>query len=517
MMRRDVRHAPLELALKQRKFEDAHRLARSLLKTQPDDAEALRLLGAALSGLGKGGDAMVAIRRAIALRPDDPRTHNSLGAALHAIGDREGANAAFARAVEVAPDFVPAWHNLATGLMMQEDNAGALHAIGNLLRLEPGSLRAKIMRTDVLRNTRPGAEVAAEYRCLIDEYPGSGWPWFGYSNLKSVPFTAADVAQMRNLREKIADARERISLTFALAKALEDVGNFEEAYAALSEANAGVRRNVAWNAAGFSHAVAEILGAFPVTQTAPPTQGREAIFIVGLPRSGTTLVEQILCSHTYVVGGGEMDHLAQTILGENRRRGEPLAQWAAKVAGADWERLGSEYLRKTAVRRGAALCVTDKAPENWTYAGAALAMLPRARIINCRRDPVEVGFSCYKQLFSADKQAFSYDIGDIAAYWRDYDRACQRWRELYLGRFLDVRYEDVQANLDSQVRRLLDFCGLEFEPACVRFHENARAVNTVSAAQVREPMRRDTARAHKYGALLDPLRAALGQPRQDAS
>lgn len=505
-------YAPIEQALKRRAYAAARELAQELLRIRADDAEALRLLGAALNGMGRGDEAIAAIRRAVDLRPDDPRTHNSLGAALHAIGDRAGANAAFARATTVQPDFAPGWFNLATGLMMQEDNAATLHAIENILRLEPMSLRAKIMRSDVWRNTRPGNEVAAEYRRLIAEFPNSGWPWFGYSNLKSVPFTDADVACMQTLLPKIADERERTSLTFALAKAMEDAGRYAEAFAALSQANATARKFIPWDAVAFSRAIDEIMQAFPAPNSAPDGRGRAAIFIVGLPRSGTTLIEQILCSHSQVAGGGEMDYLAQAIAGENRRRGTSIAQWAATTNATDWERLGLEYLDNGAMRRGQAMYLTDKTPENWIYAGAALAMLPQARIVNCRRDPVEAGFSCYKQQFSATNQAFSYAIPDIAAYWRDYDRAGRHWREAFPERFLDFRYEDVQEDLEGAVRKLLQFCGLEFEPACLRFHENRRSVNTVSAAQVREPIRRDTARAHKYGALLDPLRSELGMP-----
>jgi tetratricopeptide (TPR) repeat protein len=505
-------YVPIEQALKRRDFAQAAALAQARLRAAPRDAEALRLLGAALSALGRRDDAIAAIRRAIALRPGDARAHNSLGAALHAGGARREAVAAFRRALEIAPDFAPAWQNLATDLMMLEDDEGALHAIGNLLRLQPNSLRAKIMRSDVWRNVRPGAEVAAEYRRIIAAHPDSGWPWFGMSNLKSVPFDADDIERMQVLLPKVTDVRERMSLLFALAKANEDRGRYAQVMEALDCANGIARGLIRWDAAAFGTGIDAVLAAFPSPHHAPDDFGEAAIFIVGLPRSGTTLVEQILSSHSQVAGGGEMEHLERTIARENQRRGKPLAEWAAIADTADWTRLGQTYLDACASRRADAARLTDKTPENWIHAGAALAMLPQARVINCRRDPVEAGLSCYKQLFSGSNQAFSYAISDIGAYWRDYDRATRRWRELFPQRVYDLSYENLQVDTENQVRRLLAFCGLEFEPACLRFHENRRSVNTVSSAQVREPMRRDTARADKYGALLDPLRHELGLP-----
>lgn len=505
-------YAPIEQALKQGDFRSASALARTRVRSAPHDAEAWRLLGAALSSLGKSDESIVAIRRAVALCPNDPRVHNSLGAALHRIGERREAAAAFARAVEIAPDFAPAWQNLATDLTLLEDNDGALRAIENLLRLQPDSLRAKIMRSDVWRNLKPGVEVAEEYRRIIAAHPESGWPWFGLSNLKSVPFEDDDIEQMRRLCMMIGDERERMSLLFALAKAYEDRARFAEAMTVLDEANATARRSIPWDLIGFHASIDRILASFPAPRSAPANLGIQAIFIVGLPRSGTTLIEQILSSHSQVAGGGEMDFLERAIFRESQRREQPLAQWAAVASSDDWERLGREYLRDCGARRGTAAYLTDKTPENWIYAGAALAMLPQARILNCRRDPVEAGFSCYKQLFSGTNQAFSYNINDIAGYWREYDRASRCWRDRFPQRVYELRYEDVQADTESEVRKLLEFCGLSFEPACLRFFENRRSVNTVSAAQVREPIRRDTARAHKYGPLLDPLRAALTMP-----
>jgi len=510
---RDARYAAIEDSLRGRAFEQARIRAQDLLRLAPDDPDALRLLGAALNGAGRHGEGEAAIRRALALRPDDPRMHNSLGAALHASGDRARAIAAFRRATEVAPTFAPSWQNLATLLIEEEDNAGALHALDRLLALQPQLLRARILRSDVLRRTGGGAETAAEYRRIIADHPESAWAWYGLANLKSVPFSSDDIAQMQQLHAASADPRERMALGFALAKALEDDGRYADAFAHLTAANAAARREMPWNAIAFSAAIDAILAAFPAAAAAPPNSGRGAIFIVSLPRSGSTLVEQILSSHSQVAGGGELPCLDDVIQAESRQRGQREAAWTRAATTADWERLGADYLQRTTKWRDPQRSfLTDKTPANWMRAGAALAMLPQARIVNCRRNRLEAGFSCYKQLFTGGSTGFSYAIEDIGAYWRDYDRACRHWQAHFPQRFFDLSYERLQAEPEPTIRALLDFCGLDFEPACLTFHENRRAVSTLSAAQVREPLRRDTARTHKYGGLLDPLRSALGLP-----
>lgn len=501
----------VEQALKQRRFAEAAALAETALQQQPDNAELLRLHGAALSGCGRHDDALASIRRALALRADDPRIHNSLGAALNATGDHEGAAAAFFRVVKIDPGFAPAWFNLATALMTANEDDAAIEALDRVLQLQPNALRARIMRADILRNVQPGEQVAEEYRRIIADHPESGWPWYGLSNLKSVPLDLTDVAQMRRLRASLPpEASDLPALTFALAKALEDCGDPAGSFAMLVEANTSMRRRIPWDAQKFSQGVDAVLDAFANPGHTASGRGSEVIFVVSLPRSGSTLVEQILASHPQVHGGDELPHVEAIIAAENRRRGLPLATWARDASTADWHRLGEDYLARTSRQRLQQPRFTDKTPDNWVYAGALAKMLPGARIVNCRRDPVETGLSCYKQLFPARNQPFSYALEDIGAYWRVYDRACRQWRSMHPGRFNDFSYEDLQRQPETSIRKLIQFCGLDFDPACLRFHETERAVRTISSAQVRQPLRTDTARAARYGSLLDPLRAALG-------
>jgi hypothetical protein len=194
----------------------------------------------------------------------------------------------------------------------------------------------------------------------------------------------------------------------------------------------------------------------------------------------------------------------------NRSVGSPYPTWVHQAQPDDWKRLGDLYLERTAKWRTTRPIFTDKGLSNWGHVGALRAMLPGAHMVNCRRDPLENCLACFRQSF-ATELGFTYDLGEIAAFWRDYDRLMHVWHQRYPGVIHDVVHEELIADPETGIRALLDFCGLPFDPACLRFHEAERNVRTASAAQVRQPIRAGTARASRYGALLDPLRAMLSK------
>jgi hypothetical protein len=236
--------------------------------------------------------------------------------------------------------------------------------------------------------------------------------------------------------------------------------------------------------------------------------GREVVFIVSLPRAGSTLVEQIVAAHPEVEGAGELPDLSIVIDEESRRRGAAFPAWVGEAGTADWRRLGERYLERTARWRTERPRFTDKSLLNVPYVGAAAAMLPGARFVHCRRDPVETALSCYRQWF-AQGQAWSYAIDDIAACVHGHARLAERWQTLLPGAFRAIVHEELAAEPETTVRGLLDFLGLPFDARCLEFHRSTRNVRTASAAQVRQPLRRDTGRADRYGRLLDPMRRAL--------
>jgi tetratricopeptide (TPR) repeat protein len=321
------------------------------------------------------------------------------------------------------------------------------------------------------------------------------------------------IAALRHaLASRPDDALLHNNLGSALAKALEDQDRYADAHRVLEAANALRREQQPWDRAKFGEEVDAILAAFGGPAPAPRDDfGREAIFIVSLPRSGSTLVEQIVAAHPGVEGAGELPDLSIVIDEESRRRGQRFPAWAAAADAADWRRLGERYLERTARWRRRRPRFTDKSLLNVPYVGAAAAMLPGARFVHCRRDPVETALSCYRQWF-AQGQAWSYAIDDIAAFRRGHERLMALWEARLPHALHTVVHETLVAEPETSVRGLLHFLGLTFDPACLAFHRSERSVRTASAAQVRQPLRRDTGRADRYGALLDPLRRALASP-----
>ncbi|HEY8012183.1 MAG TPA: sulfotransferase [Rudaea sp.] len=509
---RDLRE--LELALKRNEFERAVDRAQAILIAAPGHIEATRLLGAGLRGCGRQTEARDLLSALAEREPGNALVHNSMGAVLRALGDIDGARAAFQRACELAPDLPQAWYNYAIVLSMLDETDAALKAIDRMIVLAPGYEQARVVRSEMLRKQGRVEQASAEYRAALARQPYSPWSWFGLSNLRNVPMSEADVEGLQRALEHHREAGDaRTVLLFALAKALDDNERYAEAFAALGKANAYMHHQLDWDAGEFSAWLDAVLDAFsPPPRGSGVRQGREVIFIVSLPRSGSTLVEQILASHPQVAGGGERDDLKNVIEEENLRRGIPMTEWACATTPQEWQRLGQRYLEMTARARQGRAYLADKALANWRLVGPALAMLPDAKVIVCRRDPVETAFSCYRQHFSQHTQDYSYDFHDLAAYWRDFDRACNIWKMLHPGQVYDLVYEDLVADQEGKTRDLLAFCGLDFDPACLRFYMTQRKVENLSSAQVREPLRSDTARAEKYGALLDPLRAALGLP-----
>ncbi|HEV7492073.1 MAG TPA: sulfotransferase [Rhodanobacteraceae bacterium] len=499
------------LALDRRAFEDAERALTPVLSSAPGHPEVLRLAGLIAHRRGAVPQSIGLLRNALSARPNDPLTENALGSALSDSGDIEGAIEYFERACDHAPGFAPAFFNLGQALLSAARVEEARTAVMRGLEIEPGRASARVLLAHSLKASGDVAAAADEYRRAIASDPRHVHAWAGLADLKTVPLTAEEI---RALKQQLSTARwsdeERAVATFALAKALDDGGRHAEAFAAWSTANELRRRQFGWNSGAFSRHVDAIIDAFPAPSADTSIkQGDEIVFIVGLPRSGSTLVEQILSSHSEVEGPGELLDLPTLIGEESQRRGKEFPQWVADATAEEWAALGRRYLERTARWRQRRPRSTDKLPDNWVLIGAALAMLPGARIVNCRRDPVETCWSCFRQLFARGRERYAYGFIDLASYWHDYDRLMRHWHALHSTHVHDVNYEALVEDPDKEIRTLLAFCDLSFESSCVEFHTNPRNVGTASAAQVREPLRGDTAQAPRYGALLEPLRRAL--------
>jgi tetratricopeptide (TPR) repeat protein len=499
-------------ALQRRDLAKARQALSAALALAPQHPEVLRLLGLLHLLAGRPSKAVAALRHALSRNPGDALAWDNLGTALLAANDIEAAVVACRNACAHAPTLAPAWSNLGKALKAQADPVAAADAFRHVLQLAPDHIEARIDYANMLKAAGHIDNAAAEYRAVLQRRPDESRAWLGLGSLHTMPMSDAESARLSVLWERPAvDAYQHAQLGFALARALEDRHEYAQSFMVLTEANRARGSRTAWNRMAFSHGIDAILAA--CDETPPPAEanrGWQVIFIVGLPRSGSTVVEQILSMHPEVDGAGELPDLGAVLQAESARRHRPFPDWVSAATPADWARLGDEYLARTARWRKAGARFTDKALLNWQFIGVIARMLPGARFIDCRRDPLETCLSCWRQWFQ-EGQGFACDFESLAAYWHDYERVLGHWLATWPDRIHRLDHETLLAEPEGTLRALLAFCDLPFDSGCLAFHRNPRVVSSASAAQVREPLRLSTARAQHYGTLLDPLRAALAR------
>jgi tetratricopeptide (TPR) repeat protein len=450
------------------------------------------------------------LRRAVELRADDLALWLLLGTAQANDDDLLQAEASFQRAAACEGKAAD-WLKLSTEFDRQGWYKQALHAVETAWRLDGNAAVALLQRSRCHKALGNAQAAAADCRRLIAMDREIGRAWFALTDLKTVSLSENELHQldMASLRSDLRP-EDRVLLDFALGHGLEEAGEFERALLAFQRANAAVRITTPWHASAFAKRVESIQHAFadvPVAQASP--QGGEVIFLVGMPRSGSTLIEQVLAAHPLVEGASELPYLGQVLDAESRRRGRGFPTWVGEATADDWTRLGQHYLRLSARWRQQKPMATDKLPDNWLYVGAIRAMLPQARVIDCRRDPLETCWSCYKQLFGPGLSAYSYGFDSLAQYWRACETSGDLYAEAHPRHVRIQRYEDLVSDSERQIRQLLAFCGLPFDDACLAFQSAQRAIRTPSALQVRQPMRQASTRAVCYGNALLALRDAL--------
>ncbi|MEO7068433.1 MAG: sulfotransferase [Rhodanobacter sp.] len=501
-------------ALNLRQPDSAQQILQKVLAAAPDLADAQFLTGIACLMRGENTAAVDMLQKAARQRPLDANIQLHLGCALHDSGAMDEALIAMERACNLAPGQAAAWYNWGKALKQQGRLDEASKALLQALSLDPRHVFARINLADICTMRGDITKAVIEYRKVLQQEPDQAEAWHALANLKTEPLTLEDTKQIRQVLHK-ADIKPetRIALGFSLFKALEDQNDYSGAFAALRDANAGKRRLVQWDAAGEQARITAIMEAFRAGVPAPldPALGQEVILVVSLPRSGSTLVEHILASHPQVEGANEIPDLPQVIQEESERRGQPFPEWVSAATAEDWSRLGKDYLARTARWRAKRPRFTDKGLLNWPLVGAALAMLPGAKIINCHRDPLETCFSCYRQLFR-DGMNFSYNLEEMAARYLDYQRLSDYWHERYPVQILDFSYEALLHEPERQIRELLAFCQLPFDAACLTPHQTKREVlSAASAAQVRQPIHSGRLASAPYVELLKVLRNRLGQ------
>ena len=501
-------------ALGQGRLDDAERALTQVLTANPMLADAQYLYGVTCLMGGQAAKAADWLRKAVAQRPADADMQTYLGCALHDAGAFDEALIHLRRACELAPRQATPRYNLGKALKQLDQLRDADKAFRHTLTLDAQHVLARIGVADIATMQGDIPRAVAEYRHVLRQHPGRAEAWHGLANLKTEPLGPADIDPIRRaLRQPNLPSDTRVMLGFSLFRALEDQRDYAGAFAALRQANADKRRQVEWDGTAERAQIDRIMEAFrtPLPALIDPTLGHEVILIASMPRSGSTLVEHILATHPDVEGANEIPDLPDIIEDESRRRGQPFPQWISAATADDWHRLGQDYLTRTARWREQHPRFTDKNVANWPLLGVVRLMLPGAKIIHCHRDPIETCFSCYRHLFRHGVH-YSYDLDEMAEYYRDYERRSAFWLMRHPQHVLDFRYETLVQEPETQIRRLLAFCDLPFDPACLTPHQSKREVlSTASAAQVRKPIRADTAHSAPYLQWLQSLQERLSK------
>jgi tetratricopeptide (TPR) repeat protein len=493
---------------------------RAHLARLPTDVAALRMLAEVAARLRRYPDAQTLLEKCLELSPSFDAARHNYAMVLNRQGNAAAALPQADMLLAKEPRN-PSYRNLKAAVLANlGEYAGSIEVYEAVLKDFPRQPKIWMSYGHSLKTARRQDESIAAYRRAIAMQPTLGEAYWSLANLKTFRFSDADVLALRRaLKRDNLDDEDRLHFEFSLAKALEDAESYEESFLHYATGNA-LRKSLHPHSAEedtrfVRRSKALFTADFFASRTAGGCADRSPIFVVGLPRAGSTLLEQILSSHSLVEGTMELPDLpqmARELAGRDGR--DPEAAFFDAVAAldpAELRALGERYLATTRhYRKTAAPFFVDKLPNNWLYLGLIHLILPNAKIIDARRHPLGCCFSAFKQHF-ARGQNFSYDLVDLGRYYRDYVDLMAHTDAVLPGRVHRVFYESMIDDTETEVRRLLEYCALPFEEQCLRFHENERAVRTASSEQVRRPIFRDGIDHWRhYEPWLRPLKEALG-------
>jgi tetratricopeptide (TPR) repeat protein len=497
----------------------AEDLCRQFLQKVPHHVEGMRLLADIGIRLGVLDDAEFLLESALKLEPDNVRVRMDY---IQALRKRQKFSLALEQArrlLESAPDN-PQFRSLyAIECMQTGDFEAALEQFNRVLQQLPADATTLTSKGHALKTRGDYEAAVSAYRDALASQPQHGEAYYSLANLKVYSFSDDEIHAMR---EQAGNANlshlDHIYLNFALGKAFEDREDFDSAFSYYERGNRLKKTRSRYDAARMSEdlqAQRDVCTAdFFAARAGVGCDAPDPIFIVGLPRAGSTLLEQILSSHSMVDGTLELPNVL-SLSQQLRRRGRSAdysdyPQILGEIPDDEFRAFGEAFIRDTRIHRQDAPLFIDKMPNNFRHIGLIRLMLPNAKIIDARRHPMACCFSGYKQLF-AEGQEFTYDLADVGHYYRDYVSLMDHWDEVLPGFVLRVQHEDVVADLETEVRRMLDYCGLPFEQACVDFHKTERSVRTPSSEQVRQPIYSTGLEQWRhFERWLDPLKEALG-------
>ena len=509
----------VQIALRDQRYEEAQRAISKYIERNGRDAAALMMLAAIPARRGRPAEAAQLLREVVSRVPDLHEAQLALASVLFN-------QSLVAEAISVLDDVLKrdpfnaeAAQQRMRALAATSDYSRARTACEALLRQRAGDPHLWLYYGHLLKASVPGKAVTA-YRRALALAPGWGEAWWSVANLKTAPLSSADIATMQNaLRHSGGAVENCIPLHFALAKAFEDAGQYEEAVRHYAQGNR-LRRD---SFESRPTVEPEVTGVVALTTrdyfAARQNRGCDAddpIFIIGMPRSGTTLVEQILASHSSIEGTTELPHLSnivQELMFEHDLSGpQAYPELLARLDPSRFAAIGEQYLQLSRpYRHSSRPYFIDKMPSNWRYIALIRLILPRARIVDVRRQAMDCCFANYRQLFGGGHE-FAYALDDLGNHYRNYEQAVDHAATVIDDRLIRMSYDALVDEPEGTIRALLAALNLPFDPSCLRFHENGRAVTTPSAEQVRRPMNADgVGRWRHYERWLGPLIAALGK------
>ncbi|WP_427963672.1 sulfotransferase [Altererythrobacter sp.] len=519
---RAATHDPQMLAIAQALLEgdlqQAEPLLRDRLRTQPTDVAAIRMMAELAARIGRFRDSEALLRRALELAPGFLAARANLATILYKQSRYEEAASVLDEVLERDPANPGNRNLMAATLGRIGDYDEALKLYDELVETFPDHAKLWMSYGHMLKTVGRLDEGVAAYRKALESQNDLGEVWWSLANLKTVSFSDEDVAAMEAALAGGPSQEDALHLHFALGKAWGDRHEADKSFHHYEAGNALRSEELGYEPEVISAQVDRMIEVLtPQFLAAHEGEGDpspDPVFILGLPRAGSTLLEQILSSHSQVEGTMELPDIPAMAMREARQSGGDLRDWPDAVAEMPPERLaelGAEFLERTRVQRKTHKpYYIDKLPNNWSYAGFIHLILPNAKIIDARRHPLDCCFSNFRQHF-AKGQAFSYSLDHIGRYYADYVRAMDHYDRVMPGRIHRVIHERLLDDPESEVRALLEYMGLPFEEDCLEFHRNARAVRTASSEQVRRPINRDgVGQWEPYSQWLGPLLEALG-------
>jgi tetratricopeptide (TPR) repeat protein len=484
----------------------------------PDHADAHFNLANVLQGGGRLGEAIAHYGKVLNLQPRNYAASNNLATVLQKLGRFDEAINLYRLAIAINPQYADAYYNLGAVFLDLDRNDDAIAESEKALRLDPSKALAHNNIGVALQALGRIEEAGQAYERALQIAPREAATHLNLAYLRR--FTAGDprLAALEKLAEEMAalDVGNRISLHFALGKAFSDLGQHERSFLYLRDGNALKRAQLAYDEKAMLGRLQRIRSTFTPELMQQNSGGGDPsempVFVVGMPRSGTTLIEQILASHSRVHGAGEIETFYQAMVRIRQRNGlaAEYPDFVSEMSPDALRNLGSDYVALTKSTAPTTERIVNKLPLNFKYVGLIHLALPNARIIHVRRDPLDTCFSCFSLLFTGD-QSFTYDLGELGRYYRGYAALMDHWRRaLPRGVMIEVQYEDLVADIEGQARAIIDHCSLPWEDTCLAFHRTQRLVKTASSVQVREPLYRTSiGRWRPYAAFLQPLIEAL--------